>query len=390
MNEVVVIGGGIAGAAVALELQERGCAVNLVEASRPGSAATGASAGMLAPQYESAGPGPFFELLLRSRAEYPAFADRLGELAGLPLELRWDGMLVANLTDAEHQEAIEAACWQRAAGEAAEVIDLARASALEPFASSDALSYLWLPGEGQVDSQQLADALDPALRNAGVRVISGEAATEVVIRERAVVGVRLERGRMLEADVVVAAAGAWGCLLEGMGWSVPVRPVRGHLVRYPAGAAPLRRMVALHAGRYLVPRNDGSVLAGSTMDDIGFCRAIDEDGLAAVRQSAARLVPGLAAARPAEWWADLRPISADRLPILGPDPEVAGLFHATGYGRNGILLAPLAGRLLAEVVCGGDATQLPDGLLPARFAVRPAGPAVLTSPRPLAAPSVDR
>lgn len=356
MQEVVVVGGGIAGSAVALELLERGAAVNLVDAEGPGGAATGASAGMLAPQYESAGPGPLFDLAAESRARYPEFVRRLESLSGRSLHHRREGMLVANLTADERRAAEADVAWQRDAGHPAEVIDAAAARRIEPALADgpgSPSSYLWLPDEAQVDSQALALALGEGLAATDARLITGLRVVALLERGGRVQGVRLHDGRTLEADAVVLAAGAWSGDVKGTPRTIPVRPVRGHMVRYPAGPVTLGPLVATHAGRYLVPRADGTILAGSTMDEAGFDRSLTEEGLDAVRRSAGELVPGLAGVEPVERWADLRPLSADGLPLLGPDPDLPGLFYATGYGRNGILLGPLAGRLVAELVTTG-------------------------------------
>lgn len=356
MIEVVVIGGGLAGAASALALAERGAAVNVIDAERPGSAATGASAGMLAPQYEAAGPGALYRLLVRSRDAYPAFVERIERLAGADVGLRRDGMLVANFDEHEYVAAESMLEWQRAAGQRGEVVDVAEALRLQPGIAADVHSWLWLPDEGQVDAQRLADNLTAALARAGVRVIAGRRAVAVRSAGGRVEGVLLEDGRVLAADAVLVAAGAWSGGLEGVPRELPVRPVRGHILRFAAGAVHLDRIVTSHAGRYLVPRRDGTVLAGSTMDESGFDRSIDDARLGIVHDAAARLAPALRARRPAEFWADLRPIAADGLPIIGAEPELDGLFYATGYGRNGILLAPLAGEAVADLVLG---TPLP-------------------------------
>jgi glycine oxidase len=352
MIEVVVIGGGVAGAAAALALAERGAAVNLIEAERPGSAATGASAGMLAPQYESAGAGPLYDVLVSARAAYPDFCDRIEALTGEGISPRWEGMLVANMDEAEHAAAAAMLSWQHAGGQRGEVLDVGRALALQPGIAEDVHSWLWLPDEGQVDAQRLAVLLGNALAAAGVRLLAGRRAAAVIIERGVAAGVTLEDGRTLGADAVIVAAGAWSARLQGLPHPPAVRPVRGHIVRFPAGAAPLHRLVASHAARYLVPRDDGTILAGSTMDETGFDRSIDERALGIVQDAAGRLAPGLSGVRPVEHWADLRPISEDGLPIIGPDPDAHGLYYATGYGRNGILLGPLAGEAVAGMLLG--------------------------------------
>jgi glycine oxidase len=368
--EVVVVGAGIAGAAVALELVERGIAVNVVDAERPGGAATGASAGMLAPQYESAGRTPLFDLLLESRGAFPAFAALVDRLSGKTTRVRWDGMLVANQTPAEHRAAEAAVRWQVEVGQRAELVDVDRAVRLQPGLAADVESFTWLPAEGQVDSQALARGLPLALAAADLRLITGRAVAAILSEGGRVRGVRLGDGRVLSADAVVVAAGAWSGALDGLPRPLPIKPVRGHLLRFPAGAASLQRLVATHGGRYLVPRDDGTILAGSTMDDVGFDRSLAEAGMAAVHQSAAALLPALGRTEPVERWADLRPISTDGLPVLGPDPDMEGLHYATGYGRNGILLGPLAARIVADLMVTGRSEVPWQPFSAARFPAR--------------------
>lgn len=340
----------MAGVSTALALWSRGAAVTLVDSGPPAHAATGASAGMLAPQYESPGEGPLYRAGVSGRAAWPAFARRLSELAGEELAVERTGMLVANFTDREEVEARQAVDWQRATGQAAEILSPGEAGELQDGLGTDAASWLWLPNEAHVDAQRLVNVFAAALRATSIRVLIGTPVREVAVSGGAAAGAVLEDGRRLSADRVVLAAGAWTGGLAHL----PVRPLRGQMLRLPPGPLPLRRLVATHHGRYMVPRGDGSVLAGSTMEETGFDRSITEAGAAAIRHSCQRLVPAIMARKPVEQWADLRPVSSDGLPLLGPDPEVAGLFHVTGAGRNGILLGPLFGEIMAELVLGAE------------------------------------
>ncbi|KPK79026.1 MAG: hypothetical protein AMS25_14055 [Gemmatimonas sp. SM23_52] len=367
MLEVVVIGAGIAGFAAALALWERGAAVTLVEVGRPGGEATGASAGMLAAQYE-AEPGAKYRLGVECRARYPEFIARLEGLSGQALHPRWDGILVANLSQEEHEQAGEAIRWQREVGRQAELLDPGQAAELQPGVSGESVSYIWLPEEGQLDSQELGAALGPALARTEIRLISGNRAAEVLSRKGSVAGVAMADGRKLDAERVVLAAGAWSAGLRGLPRVLPVRPVRGQMLRFPAATLTLDRTVASHAGRYLVPRADGTVLAGSTMEDVGFDQSISEEGLRVIHDGVSQLVPALAGLKPLERWAGLRPLSADSSPIIGPDPELEGLIYSTGFGRSGILLAPLAGAIVADLVVVGESEYDWRAFRPERFA----------------------
>jgi glycine oxidase len=352
MARVVVVGGGIAGASVALFLAEGGAEVSIVDAEQPGGAATSASGGMLAPQYEALGPGALYRALVECRSFYPTFAAMVERLAGESLRLQWAGMLIANLDADEHLRAEEKATWQRAAGEAAEMLDPAAAMRIQPGVTEDAVSYLWLPDEGQVDSQQLGELLPRVLAAAGVRVLANRKVRDVQIENGRVEGVELTDDRFLGADSVVVAAGAWSGAVGRLPVRVPIWPVRGHLLRFASSPVPLDRLVAGHAGRVLIPRRDGSVLAGSSMEDVGFDRSTDADTLHDIHAAVTRLVPAFGSVQPVDSWADLRPMSPDGLPIIGADPEAAGILYATGYGRTGILMSPLAGRVVADLVLG--------------------------------------
>jgi glycine oxidase len=353
MVDVIVIGGGLAGAAVAISLAERGSRVAVVDAEQPGSAATAAAAGMLVPQYESDQDGPLFRALLECRGYYPAFADTVEALSGEALRLRWKGMLVANLEADEHRRAGEKLAWQGAVGAAAELLEPGQAAGLQPGLASDALSYLWLPDEGQVDAQQVAELLPRLLEAAGVQLLGHRRGREVQTENGRVEGVVLTDDRFLAAPSVVLAAGAWSGLVGRLPTRIPVVPVRGHLLRYDPAPVSLGPIVAGYGGRVVVPCDDGSVLVGSTSEPSGFDRSTDAAALAEIQSAAARLVPAFRGHEPTDAWADLRPMPVDGLPIVGADPEAQGLFYATGYGRTGILMSPLAGRVVAELILDG-------------------------------------
>lgn len=355
---VTVVGGGIAGCAAAIELADRGAAVTLVERNQPGVGATGASAGMLAPQYEAHGPDALFTFSVACKEAFPAFAERIQKLASWKVGFRVDGMLVANRTAEEEEIAGRDLAFQTAMGLAGEILSREDARRIHGAVAEDVLSWLWLPREAQVDTQRLAVALADAVQGAGVTLVRSAQVTELITRGPSVSGVRLADGREIGADKVVLAAGAWVAEIDGMPTTLPVRPVRGQILRLlPAKLLPWT-LVCSHDGRYLVPRVTGTVLVGSTMEEVGFDDRVTEAGREILAEAAASLVPPLGDARIVEAWAGLRPMSADTWPILGPDPEVEGLFYAVGHGRNGILFAPLVGRAVAELALEG-ATAVP-------------------------------
>jgi glycine oxidase len=360
VEPTLVVGAGIAGAAVALSLRERGQPVLVLEARSAGGAppalvTTAASAGMLAPQFESSVDDATFRLAVASRDRHPDFLRRVERLAGVDLGLRRSGMLVAAF-DAGDEEALAAeTARQRELGLAAAMVDPREAARLQPGVGPGAIAWQWLPDEASLDTQRLAAALPVALEAAGSEVRHGCRVARILTRGGAVSGVEVAGGETLAASRVVLAAGAWTGLIEGLPAPVPVRPVRGQMLRYePAVAPPLERLVAERRGFYLVPRPDGGVLAGSTMEEASFEAIVTGEGTARIRAGASRLVPSVAELTPTDHWAGLRPVSADGAPILGPDPALEGLFYATGYGRNGILLAPAAGAIVATQLVDGE------------------------------------
>lgn len=366
-----MLGGGIAGFTSALALRERGCDVTIVESHEPGGGATAASAGMVAPLYESRTPTPVVRLGVESRRAWPDFAASLERRSGRSLGWRSGGMLVRNETSAEHEAASEAASWQREEGLASEIVTARRARRLEPGLGPGAVSYLWLEREAHLDPHSLCEALVLAARKAGVRLVSGTGDAALDSRAGRVTGIRTKAGASLAADAVVVACGAWSGHVDGLPRPLPVRPVRGQMLALrPAGRSP-SVIVADHSGRYAVPRRPGLVVVGSTMEEAGFAVQVTESGASSIRDAVGRLVPALERAPEIQRWAGLRPGTPDDLPVIGPDPELEGLYYATGYGRRGILLAPLVARTLADWILGREPAAAWRAFLPGRFAESP-------------------
>jgi glycine oxidase len=352
--DVIVIGGGIMGCGVALRLAQAGVDVTVLERAIPGAEASSAAAGILAPQMEAAGPGPFLDLCLRSRALYPAFADELREASGVDVQYLPSGLFhVAFTAEAMHHlETIVA--WQRASGLRAEVLGAADARALEPNLSPAALGVGHFPDDHQVDNRLLVRALSIAAARAGVRFRTGYVRGLEVKDDRAV-GVDLD-GEKLAAGATVIAAGSWSSLIHGARIDPQViRPVRGQMVELQLRLPPLQRILFSERKGYVVPRRDGRVIAGSTTEFAGFEKQVTAGGLARILQVALELCPALQDAQVLSFWAGLRPYTEDHLPLLGPG-ALEGLFLATGHFRNGILLAPISARVVADAVLGRKPT----------------------------------
>jgi glycine oxidase len=335
--KVVIVGGGIMGMSVAVELAGNGDEVTVLERSVPGAEASSAAAGRLAPQLESTGMGPMLELCLKSRELYAAWVRRIEGLSHVDVGYRESGVL--EFGDAAK---LEQTCrWQRAAGLRCELV---QARALEPNAPDR--PALHLPDDHQVDPPKLMRALAIAAAKAGATFRTGQVHA---VAERSV-DVDAER---LSADAVVVAAGSWSSLIPGARIDARVlQPMRGQMVELRTRIPPFSATLASDQV-YLVSRGDGRVILGSTMERAGFDKRVTAAGLAGILSAALRLCPALEGAEVHASWAGLRPWTEDQLPILGPGP-LPGVLLATGHFRNGILLAPVTALLISQLLHGNS------------------------------------
>jgi glycine oxidase len=351
-TDVAIIGGGIMGSAVALRLAQRGVAVTVIERGIPGAEASSAAAGILGPQMEAEGPGPLLDLGLTSRGLYPGLAAELRDATGIDVGYDRSGVLALALDEAGEAELAARRAWQQARGLRVDVLTGEAARAREPALGPAVRAALAFPEDAQVNARELARAFSQAAAAAGARFLTGRYVRRVTIAGGAATGVELD-GDQLPAGAVVVAAGSWSGLVEGAG--VPatvVRPARGQLVSIETRPPLFRHVISVHGRGYLVPRRDGSVLAGSTVEMVGFRKHVTVGGLATILTMASTLVPDLADAAVTGSWSNFRPYTEDHLPVLG-NTGVRGLVLATGHFRNGILLAPATAQAIAELVATG-------------------------------------
>lgn len=353
--DVLVVGGGVVGLAVAREVARGGARVTVVERGTPGAAASWAAAGMLSPQAEAAGPGPFLDLLLAARSGFPGFCSSLREESGIDPAYRGEGTLVVALRDEDEAELEARHAWQAAAGLDVERLGAAEVRALEPALSPAVRWALRFPGDHQVDNRPLARALWAAAAAAGVGFRLGADAARLIRDGDRVTGVELAYGERILAGTVVLAGGCWAGTIGGLPRPLPVEPVHGQLLAIETLPLPFRHVVD-SPRCYLVPRSDGRLIVGATAERQGFRKAVTPAGVLRLLTGALEIAPMLADLPLGETWAGLRPGTPDDLPILGADPEVRNLVYATGHFRNGILLAPLTGRLIAELIRTGTSS----------------------------------
>jgi len=367
-SDVVVVGGGVVGCAVAYALAREGIAVTLLERDALASQASGAAAGMLAPLAEAEADGSFLTLGLRSLALFPDLVAELAErgVASDPEYVRC-GVLRVATSDAE---ALDLRARVRAfAGRGLEWLDARGARAEAPLLADRVRGAVWSPHEAHVRSPALVHALAEGAQHLGARVETGVAATGLQRDGSRVVGVRTAREDFAAGHVVLCAGAftpaCWAWLDAPP--PLPIEPVRGQILALAPRSDALQRIV-WGEGAYLVPKRDGTVVVGATEERVGYDVRVTAEGVHALLAAALRLAPGLGASGFRGAWAGLRPVTPDRLPAVGPVPAAAGLWVAAGHGRNGILLAPLTGRLVADGILGRSVLEEARRLDPARFA----------------------
>lgn len=367
-TDIVVIGGGVIGLSVAWHLAHAGATVTLLERGQVGKEASGAAAGMLAPLAEAHACGPFVELGLQSLQRYPAWVDALKNETGVDPELIGPGMLRVATSDADDAALRAAFAWQQAAGLCVEWLDGAAARKREPVLSPRIRSAVLSPHERQVEPRRLVRALVLACARRGVRIVEHVPAVGLETKGPCVTHVQTPTQTFPCAQVVVAG-GAW---TEPMGrWlhtSLPIVPVRGQIVALAGVPPPFRHTIYAREG-YLVPKADGRILVGATEEHAGFDTRPTAGGMARLLALASMLVPALNAAPFDSVWAGLRPASRDGLPILGLLPGWENAHVAAGHFRNGVLLAPITGEIIAQSVL----QQPPHALLAVLSADRFAG-----------------
>ncbi|MFQ5656611.1 MAG: glycine oxidase ThiO [Candidatus Methylomirabilales bacterium] len=364
--DVIIVGAGIVGCSVAYHLARKGVkGVLVIDRGETGGEASGAAAGMLAPQCEASGPGPFLDFCLAAREDYERLALELKDLTRIDIEyLKW-GILY--LLDQEGDEAAEGRYrWQKELGLAVERLTPEEVGKLEPGLIKETAGALFFPGDHHVNNTELTRALAQAARALGVRIVEGCPVKGFLYEGDRVAGVRTP-DEIYTGSYVVLCTGSWsGQLGTLVGRRIPVEPAKGQILYAELEDPPLRHAV-WGKGGYLVPRLNGGLIVGSTVEYVGFEKTVTLDGIRHLSELTLTLLPGLAQQPFARAWAGLRPHSKDGLPLIGPLAGLDGLYIATGHFRNGILLGPLTGRLLAEMILGESLSFCLDAFSPGRF-----------------------
>lgn len=367
-SDIVVIGGGIIGLAVARRLCLSGSAVTVLEQHRTGRGASWAAAGMLAPHCEfDEADGPYFVLCRTGLERYAGFIETLREETGCPIDYNSTGMIYPALSDRGQARLETRYDRHRRDGVPVERLTVREARRLEPNLSNRIHMALRYPADHQVENRDVVTALGRSVRLHGGIVREGVTARKIVVDGLRVAGVDTTDG-LWNATTVVIAMGCRARYLDGVSPThrIPVRPVRGQILALRAGAVSPFRHTVYTSEVYLVPRSDGRLIVGATVEEAGFRNEVTLGGVLRLFRGALELAPGLESCPLESTWSGLRPVARDGWPVLGAT-GTPGLFAATGHGRNGILLAPLTGDLIAEAILHDRVPNIMRPFLPDRF-----------------------
>ncbi len=348
---IVIVGGGVMGCAAAYELARRGAQVVVLERSVPGAEASSAAAGILGAQVEAHHPGPMTELGLASAKLYPALVKDLERDSGVSIGYRRSGVMKVAYGDHDLKQLVRERAWQKRQKLPVQQLSLAALRKREPALSEELAGGLWFEADATLDPRSLLSALRVAAERAGAAFRSGAFVKRVAEEGGRAVGVELSDGSVVSGTHVVLAAGSWTSLVAQPEHEAPrVVPARGQIVELRSSVPPLSAIV-FGPDCYLVPRADGRVLIGSTLEFVGYKREVTAGAVSRLLSAAIRLVPALAQAELSSTWSSFRPYTADELPLLGPS-QTPGLILMSGHYRNGILLAPISAQIVAACVLG--------------------------------------
>lgn len=358
--DVIIVGAGLNGLLTARECRLAGLRVAVIDRSAAATPASWAAGGILAPLQPWREPEATLALARAGRALYPPLIEWLSAATGIGVGYSASGMLVLAPDNSD-----EIITWAERNGENCLLLQADRLDAEEPAIAGGFSHGILLPDVHQIRNPRLLKALHQVLAGDEVGIVPAEGTVRLLIEGANCQGVEVD-DVVYHADRIVLAAGAWsGQLLADVEPELPVRPMRGQMLAYEADAGLLRHIL-LHRRHYLVPRQEGLILAGSTVEDVGFDTATTADAAQDLRAMAGRLLPALADRTPVHHWAGLRPATADGLPYIGAHPAVDRLFLNYGHFRNGVLQAPASARLLADIMLDREPSLPPAWYAPAR------------------------
>jgi len=344
--DVVVIGAGIIGMLSAHELHNAGYSVTVLEQGEAARESSWAGGGILSPIYPWRYPEPINRLAAWSQKSYPDFCEQLREQSGIDPQWIRSGFLMLDASESDH-----ASDWCEARG-----IPLASWSGESLLAREPELSPVFgeavcMTDVAQVRNPRLVKALHKSLLKSGVTIREHCSVQQLRIEQGRITGIETDKG-LIKTEKVLVATGAWsGQLLQRNNLTLPVKPMRGQMLLFKARAG-LIKHILLWQGRYLIPRADGRILMGSTVEDVGFSHDVTEEAAHLLREKAIAMVPALKSAEIEKHWAGLRPGSPTGVPYIGPVEGTEGLYLNTGHFRYGVVMGLASAQLIAELISG--------------------------------------
>ncbi|WP_059102531.1 glycine oxidase ThiO [Shouchella shacheensis] len=367
MKHVAVLGGGVIGLSIALELTRRGFDVTILEKNTCGGQASGAAAGMLAPYSEiGEDPDDFFRLCLASLRLFEEWQHDVKQLSGLDFEYEKSGSLHCVYHPADLLSLQTRKAWQEEFGAIVNVLDQQALKEVEPHLSDDIIGAIQYPEEAHVYSPDYVKALEEACRQHGVRIEENLGAVSVEQYEQGVL-LQAENKNEYTADQLIVSSGAWAKELEDLfELSLPIFPIRGQICAYERQEEQVNHILYTSQG-YLVPKANGTLVNGASEDIAGFQTDVTEKGIQRLINWNTNILPFLAEREPFHTWAGLRPATQDGYPFIGPLTKAPNVYFACGHYRNGILLSAITAKVVAEELSGEQASVPLTSFRPERF-----------------------
>jgi len=354
---VAIIGGGIIGCLTAWRLKQQGMQPVIIERGQLGRESSWAGAGILCPIQPWLYPEDFTHLVDASLAMYPELQQELTTLTGISPEWLQSGLMVPFFPDDEVNHRQAALDWSQRFNWQVRELDAEQARHHEPLLAADTTGALVWPEVAQIRNPRLLAAVHAVLQKEQVEIIEQAEVSGLIDVSGRVAGVELSDGRKIHADAVLLAAGSWsGGLAESIGISLPVKPVKGQIVLLQSEPGAMRHIIK-HDRAYFVPRSDGRILVGASMEMVGFKSGNTVAEVQTMLNALTRLLPELGQSSIEKQWMGFRPGSADGLPFIGPVHERPGLWVATGHYRNGVALAPITAHIISHWM-GGEPPEM--------------------------------
>lgn len=350
--DVAIIGGGVNGASIAYQLSKQRRKVIIIEKEQIGCQASSAAAGMLAAQAELEHDGPLFQLAIKSQAMFSALANELLETTGVDIEFVNKGMLKIAETEDLAVEVKKQVTFQKKWDPTIKWLDAKELREMEPSLSPSVPGAMYLPNDGHVQPAKLTQAFAKAAVHFGAKILENTEVRSFLYQNGQVIGVQTTNGTIL-SDNFVVAAGAWAAqLMRESGLEMNMYPVKGECFSVKTERPIINRTIFSDKRCYLVPKKNGEIYIGATMIEHTFDKKVTAKGIATLLERATQIIPQI---KEAEWervWAGIRPQTGDGLPYIAAHPRWKNLFVAAGHFRNGILLSPITGKLVAELIEG--------------------------------------